>query len=99
MSLLGRIIDLLQAKTHQLLDRVEDPNAMLDLSYEKMISGLQETKRHLADVVAEQKSLERQIQQAQQAAMSAEGDARMALQAGREDLAKAALGNKQNALQ
>ena len=53
MSILGRVADLFQAKTHKLLNALEDPNDTLDLSYEKMLTGLQETKRHLADVVAQ----------------------------------------------
>lgn len=99
MSVFGRMADILQAKTHKLLNHLEDPDELLDLSYEKMIAGLQETKRHLADVVAEQKSLERQIDAAQQEATRAENDARMALQAGREDLARSALSSKQGELQ
>lgn len=99
MSVLGRVADLLQAKTHKLLDRLEDPNENLDLSYEKMITGLQETKRHLADVVAQQKSLERQIEAANRDAAKAEDDARTALAAGREDLARAALAHKHDALE
>src|SRR5579863_1647324 len=99
MSVFGRVADILQAKTHKLLDRMEDPNETLDLSYEKMIAGLQETKLHLADVVAQQKSLERQIAAAEQEGAKAEADARMALQAGREDLAKAALAHKHSAIE
>ncbi len=99
MSILSRVADILQAKTHTLLNKLEDPNETLDLSYEKMITGLQETKRHLADVVAQQKSLERQMAAAEQEAAKAESDARTALQAGREDLAKAALAHKHAALE
>ena len=99
MSIFSRVADILQAKTHTLLNRLEDPNETLDLSYEKMITGLQETKRHLADVVAQQKSLERQMASAEQEAAKAEDDARLALQAGREDLAKAALAHKHAALE
>jgi phage shock protein A len=98
MSVLGRMADILQAKTHKLLNHLEDPNELLDLSYEKMMAGLQETKRHLADVVAEQKSLERQLEGVRQEAARAESDARMALAAGRDDLARAALSGKQGAL-
>ena len=54
MSILGRVADLFQSKTNRLMDALEDPNEALDLSYEKMIAGLQDTKRHLADVVAQQ---------------------------------------------
>jgi len=99
MSVLARVVDILQAKTHKVLNWMEDPNETLDLSYEKMIAGLQETKRHLADVVAEQKSLERQMTAAQQEAAKAEDDARVALQAGREDLAKAGLSHKHSAIE
>ena len=99
MSVFARVADILQAKTHKLLDRLEDPNETLDLSYEKMLSQLQETKRHLADVVAQEKSLERQIDTAGQEAAKAESDARVALAAGREDLAKAALSHKHGALE
>jgi phage shock protein A len=99
MTVFSRVADILQAKTHKLLNQLEDPNETLDLSYEKMIAGLQQTKLHLADVVAQQKSLERQIEAAQQEAAKAEDDARLALQAGREDLAKAALAHKHSALE
>ena len=43
MSILGRVADLFQAKTNKLLNALEDPNDTLDLSYEKMLTGLQET--------------------------------------------------------
>lgn len=99
MSILGRVADLLQAKTHALLDKLEDPNETLDLSYEKMISGLQETKQHLAEVVTEQKLLERQIEQAKQEAGHAQDDARTAIQSSREDLARDALSRRQAALE
>jgi phage shock protein A len=98
MSILGRMADLLQAKTHALLDKMEDPNQLLDLSYEKMISGLQETKQHLAEVVTEQKMLERQMDQARQEADHAQDNARLALQSSREDLAREALAKRQAAL-
>ncbi|NYE27428.1 phage shock protein A [Rhodanobacter sp. K2T2] len=99
MSIFERMADLLHAKTNKLLDKMEDPNETLDLSYEKMITGLQETKHHLADVVTEQKLLERQIAQIQQEADTAQDNARLALQSSREDLAKAALAQRQAALE
>jgi phage shock protein A len=98
MSIFGRIADLFQAKTHKLLNSLEDPNDTLDLSYEKMLAGLQDTKRHLADVVAQQQSLHRQIEKQEAEVAEAEGDARMAVSCGRDDLARAALVHKQDAL-
>ena len=98
MSIFGRIVDLFQAKTHTLLTSLEDPNETLDLSYEKMLVGLQETKRHLADVVAQEQSLHRQIGKADAEVAEAGEDARVAVGAGRDDLARAALVHKQDAL-
>ena len=86
MSILGRVSDLFQSKTHKLLNALEDPNEQLDLSYEKMLTGVQDTKRHLADVVAQQKSLERQIAAADKEGEGAQADARLAVQSDRDAL-------------
>jgi phage shock protein A len=98
MSIFGRVADLFQAKTHKLLTALEDPNETLDLSYEKMITGLQDTKRHLADVVAQQHSLERQVVNVDKEIGQTVEDARTAVANGRDDLARAALVHKQDAL-
>jgi len=97
MNIFRRAANIAESKVNKLLDAVEDPNATLDLSYEKMLSSLQEVKRHLADVVTEQKSLEHQINALKKQATSSEEDARTALKMNREDLAEAALGRKQHA--
>ena len=98
MSIFDRVADLFQAKTHKLLDALEDPADSLDLSYEKMIVGLQETKRHLADVVAQQQSLKRQIATVDEEVAQTDIDARDAVKAGRDDLARASLVQKQDAI-
>ncbi len=95
MSIFKHAAAILEAKVSKLLSKAEDPAETLELSYEKMITSLQDAKRHLADVVTERVSLENQIAQAQTLAAKAEGDARMALNAGREDLARSALAEKQ----
>ncbi len=98
MSLFKHAANILEAKVNKLLSKAEDPSETLDLSYEKMLTSLQESKRHLADVITERVSLENQMAQAQKQAAKAEEDARMALHANREDLARSALNEKQNAL-
>jgi len=95
MSIFKHAANILEAKVNKLLSRAEDPAETLDLSYEKMLTSLQEAKRHLADVITERVSLENQIAQAQKLAARAEEDARMALNANREDLARGALTEKQ----
>ena len=99
MSILKHAAEILEGKVNHFLDNAEDPGESLDLSYEKMITNLQDTKRHLADVVTERVSLENQMAQAQKAADKADADARMALGANREDLARAELAQKQSELQ
>ncbi len=98
MSILGRVADLFQAKTNKLLNVLEDPNDTLDLSYEKMLTGLQTTKGHLADVVAKQLSLERQIGNIAKEIAGAENDAVTAATADRDDLARAALVHRRHAM-
>lgn len=98
MSIISRVLDLFTAKTHALLNAMEDPNETLDLSYEKMLTGVQETKAHLADVIAQQMSLERQIGSADREIAGAEEDAATAVKADRDDLAKAALVHRRRAL-
>ena len=99
MSIFKHASEILQGKINHFLNNAEDPAEALDLSYEKMITNLQETKRHLADVVTEKVSLESQMAQAQKAADKADADAKMALGANREDLARAELAQKQSELQ
>ncbi|OFA15404.1 phage shock protein A [Acidithiobacillus ferrivorans] len=99
MSIFKHAAEILEGKVNHFLDNAEDPGESLDLSYEKMITNLQDTKRHLADVVTERVSLENQMAQAQKAADKADADARMALGANREDLARAELAQKQSEFQ
>ncbi len=89
--MLQRAFEIIEAKINKLLNKLEDPNETLDLSYEKMVAGLQEVKSHLADVVTEQKHLEQKVEQVKNAIADRDNQARAALQIGKEDLAKSAL--------
>lgn len=95
MSIFKRASDIVEGKVNKLLNRLEDPNEMLDLSYEKMVKNLQEVKVHLADIVTEEKTLEGQMERTQKEIQKYEDSARAALQMNREDLAKEALLRKQ----
>jgi phage shock protein A len=76
------------------LDRAENPNVTLDYSYEKQLELLQNVKRGVADVVTSKKRLQLQTTQLEQSLVKLETQARQALAAGREDLARAALERK-----
>lgn len=95
MGLFKRASDVVESRVNQLLNKFEDPNALLDLSYEKMLDGLQQVKHHLADIVTEQKSLEKQLANLDKELEQRDEEARAALKVNREDLAKEALLRKQ----
>src|SRR6266487_3092342 len=94
MGLLGRAGEIIKAKFNTLLDRAENPTETLDYSYEKQLELLQNVKRGVADVVTAKKRLELQTTQLEQSVVKLDTQARQALAAGREDLARQALERK-----
>jgi phage shock protein A len=93
-GLMGRASVVVKAKLSRLLDRAEDPGETLDYSYEEQLRQLQNVKRGIADVTTAKKRLEMQYTSMQQQADKLDGQARAALQQGREDLAREALTRK-----
>jgi phage shock protein A len=94
MGLLSRAGEIIRAKFNALLNRAENPQETLDYSYEKQLESLQNVKRGVADVVTAKKRLELQTQQLEQNVVKLDTQARQALAAGREDLARQALERK-----
>jgi phage shock protein A len=93
-GLLSRAAMVIKAKFSKLLDRAEDPAETLDYSYEKQLELLQNVKRGVADVVTSKKRLQLQTTQLEQSLVKLDEQARAALAAEREDLARAALERK-----
>src|SRR5881409_2774821 len=93
-GLLSRTATIVKAKFSKLLDRAEDPGETLDYSYERQLQLLQKVKRGVADVVTAKKRLQMQTEQLEQSVVKLETQARQALGAGREDLARQALERK-----
>jgi phage shock protein A len=94
MGLFSRFSQIVSAKISALLNRAENPNETLDYSYEKQLQSLQNVKRGVADVVTAKKRLQLQTQQLEQNVVKLDTQARQALAAGREDLARQALERK-----
>jgi phage shock protein A len=93
-GLLSRTATIIKAKFSKILDRAEDPRETLDYSYEKQLEMLQNVKRGVADVVTAKKRLQLQTTQLEQSVVKLETQARQAVGAGREDLAREALQRK-----
>ena len=90
----GRFSTVVKAKSSKLLDRAEDPQETLDYSYEKQLELLQNVKKGIADVVTAKKRLQLQSGKLEQQVVKLDTQARQALAAGREDLARAAMERK-----
>jgi phage shock protein A len=86
---------VVKAKISKLLDRAEDPAETLDYSYQKQLELLQNVKKGIADIVTSKKRLQMQEAQMQQQVVKLDTQARQALAAGQEDLARTALERKQ----
>jgi phage shock protein A len=94
MGLFQRAHDIVAAKANKALDSAENPNEMLDYSYEQMLDHITQVRRALVDITASKKRIELQEQQLQGTADHLNDQAKAALAQGREDLAREALSRK-----
>jgi phage shock protein A len=99
MGLFQRAHDIVASKANKALDAAENPNEMLDYSYEQMLDHITKVRRALVDITASKKQLELQEQQLQHSVDHLNDQAKAALAQGREDLAREALSRKATAQQ
>jgi phage shock protein A len=96
MGLISRFTTFVKSVFSSALDKAEDPGMTLDYSYTKQLEQLQNLRRAIADVVTNEKRLELQQAQVQTQMAKYEDQARQALGANHEDLARMALERRQN---
>ncbi len=94
MGLIDRMSTVVKAKVNKILNKFEDPRETLDYSYEKQLELLQNVKRGMAEVTTAKKRLELQKVKLEQNVQKLDEQAREAVKAGREDLARVALERK-----
>ena len=94
MGIIERTSTIIKAKINKILGKFEDPRETLDYSYEKQLELLQNVKRGVAEVATARKRLELQKLKLEQNITKLDDQAREAVKAGREDLAKIALERK-----
>ncbi len=94
MGVMKRVSLIFKSKANRALDKMEDPRETLDYSYQTQLELLQKVRRGVADVATSRKRVELQINQLQQSSDKLDRQARDALSAGREDLARDALTRK-----
>src|SRR3990172_5069894 len=95
MGLFSRAMTLIKTKINDLLERSEDPRQTLEYSYERQRELLQQVRRGLVEVATSKARLELQAQKIRDQVPKLDDQARRALAAGREDLARVALQRKQ----
>ncbi|HIE31915.1 MAG TPA: PspA/IM30 family protein [Methanosarcinales archaeon] len=96
MGLFARMELIVKSKANKLLDRHEDPRETLDYSYQKQLELLQQVKRSVATVVTAKKRLELQKAKLEQNTQKLDKQAKDAVTAGRDDLARLALERKRS---
>ncbi|VVB56023.1 PspA/IM30 family protein [uncultured archaeon] len=94
MGLIDRTSTIIKAKINKILGKFEDPRETLDYSYEKQVELLQNVKRGVAEVTTSKKRLELQKIKLEENIKKLDDQAREAVTAGREDLARIALERK-----
>jgi phage shock protein A len=94
MSVMKRVSLIFKSKANKALDRMEDPRETLDYSYQRQLEMLTQVRRGVADVATSRKRVELQMNSLRQNQNKLEGQAKQALGAGREDLAREALSRR-----
>jgi phage shock protein A len=97
MGIFSRTRDIIAANFNELLDQADDPAKMIRMIILEMEETLVEVRASAARTIADQKEMRRQIGKLEQVQSSWTEKAELALSKGREDLAKAALVEKQKA--
>ncbi len=98
MGMFSRMSTIVKSKMNRILDSAEDPGETLDYSYEKQLEMLQNVKRGVVEMVTAKRRIQQQASKVQENVARLERQARQALDADREDLARLALQRKQNAV-
>lgn len=91
---MGKLWFIIKAKLARLIDRAEDPRETLDYAYDQQLTLLRQVKQGVAEVVTAKKRIELTARKRREQVGKLEAQARQALAADREDLARAALARK-----
>lgn len=96
MGIFSRFKDIVNANINTLLDKAEDPEKMLRLMVQEMEDTLIELKSNCASMMAEGIRKEKKLEEVKKTLTRWENRAVLALEKGREDLAREALVEKRS---
>jgi phage shock protein A len=99
MHIFTRFRDIIQSNINAMLDQAEDPEKMIKLIIQEMEETEIEIKASCASTMAARKTAERNLENRRRQAEEWEKRARLAVEKGREDLAREALTQKHQLLE
>lgn len=91
MGVFTRLKDIINSNLNAMLDAAEDPDKLIRLMIQEMEDTLVEVKANCAGAIAARKRAERAVATAETAIATWEERARLAIEKGREDLAREAI--------
>jgi phage shock protein A len=94
MGIFDRLGTILRANINDMLNKAEDPEKTLDLLLRDMQSAISEARGQVAQMIAQQRSIEADVQRGQALVDEWDARARQAINQGRDDLARDALRRK-----
>ena len=91
MSIFTRVRDIISSNINAMLDKAEDPEKMVKMIIREMEDTLVEVKASCAGAMATKKKIQRDLDEVQKRAEDWSAKAQLAVDKGREDLAREAL--------
>ena len=91
MGVFTRLKDIINSNRNSMLDAAEDPDKLIRLMIQEMEDTLVEVKANCAGAIAARKRAERAVATAESGTATWEQRARLAIEKGREDLAREAI--------
>jgi len=93
-NLFKRISDVISANLNDLIDRVEDPERMIKQIIREMEENINKAKQGVIEAITSEKQLQKEVEHHRAQSQEWLSKAELALQAEKEDLARAALTRK-----